>query len=78
LRVFLTAGKLLQGGSTPSTILTQEPRDPFKTHLVEAGADLRTIQVLLGHRDLEETTICLHLSERHLSETASPLNSLEL
>src|ERR1700675_2416025 len=28
LRVRLTAGKLLQGGSTPSTILTQEPRDP--------------------------------------------------
>jgi hypothetical protein len=36
-----------------------------------AAADLRTMQMLLGHRDLEETTIYLHLSRRHLSP--SPL-----
>jgi len=29
-----------------------------------------------GHRDLEETTIYLHLSQRHLSATASPLDAL--
>jgi hypothetical protein len=39
---------------------------------------LRTIQLLLGHRDLEETTIYLHLSRRYLHATGSPLDRLTI
>src|ERR1700675_2977882 len=53
-------------------------RHCFATHLLEDGADLRTIQILLGHRDLEETTISLHLTQQPLTATASPLDSLPL
>src|SRR6202049_2047813 len=53
-------------------------RHAFAVHLLEAGTDVRTIQLLLGHSNLATTSKYLRIATSKVCATASPLDALEV
>ncbi len=67
-----TQAKIHKGGSIHLL------RHCFATHLLEAGVDLRTIQILMGHSSITSTVYYLHLTRKTLDKTQNPLDLLDL
>lgn len=57
-------------------VTTHTLRHCFATHLLERKVDVRVIQVLLGHRKLETTSIYTHVATDLLREVIGPLEQL--
>ena len=53
-------------------------RHTFATHLIESGTDLPTLQLLMGHQKLQDTTLYVHLSRRHLHAATNPLERINI
>ena len=76
--VYLVCRQAGKAADLPKVIHPHVLRHTFATHLLEAGVDLRRIQLLLGHRSLQTTSRYLHVTPHALHATPSPLDSLPL
>jgi integrase/recombinase XerD len=76
--VWLACRQAAQAAAIGKYLSPHTLRPSCASHLLEAGADLRTTQVLLGHSRLEHTLVYLHLSPKHLQAVTNPLDTLEV
>jgi integrase/recombinase XerD len=75
--IFRACQKAGQDAGISKAVHPHSLRHAFATHLLEAGVDLRTIQLLLGHAHLETTARYLHVANTTVRSTISPLELLD-
>lgn len=63
---FCVLRRLARAAGLPSEISPHTLRHAFATHMVQGGADLRSVQTLLGHADLRTTEIYTHINDGHV------------
>lgn len=68
--------RALQKTGITKRVTPHSLRHAFATHLLEDGADIRVIQVLLGHGSIRSTACYTQVSARHVAATKSPLDRL--
>jgi site-specific recombinase XerD len=75
--IFMACRKAARAAGVAKSVHPHLLRHAFATHLLEAGTNLRTIQILLGHANLETTARYLQVADVNVRGTTSPLESLE-